>query len=41
MSDLIKIIKYTKGVEKMFELDQISNELSAYNDKLEEMGNLL
>ena len=22
----------------MFELDQISNELSAYNEKLEEMG---
>ncbi|MCJ7855905.1 peptide chain release factor 2 [Lachnospiraceae bacterium NSJ-143] len=25
----------------MFELDQISNELAAYNEKLEEMGNLL
>ena len=32
---------YFKGVEKMFELDQISTELSGYNEKLEEMGNLL
>lgn len=30
-----------KELKKMFELDQISNELSGYNEKLEEMGNLL